>query len=70
MEKNYKGLGLKKINALLNLISHQPNIDKIYQYENKHEQAGIRNFTDPKSFLEYLSDMKNIYPSVKDCNLI
>lgn len=70
MEKNYKGLGLKKINALLNLISHQPNIDKIYQYENKHEQAGIKNFTDPKSFLEYLSDMKNIYPSVKDCNLI
>ena len=70
MEKNYRGLGLKKINALLNLISHQPNIDKIYQYENKHEQTGIKNFTDPKSFLEYLSDMKNIYPSVKDCNLI
>lgn len=70
MDKNYRGLGLKKINALLNLISHQPNIDKIYQYENKHEQAGIKNFTDPKPFLEYLSDMKNIYPSVKDCNLI
>ena len=52
------GFGSGKTNALLNLISHQPDIDKTYLYAkdpyeekyqlliNKREGAGIKHFND------------------------
>ena len=54
-----------KMNALLNLINYQPDIDKIYMYVkdpyeakyqhliNKREKVGIGYFNDPKAFMEY-----------------
>ena len=54
-----------KRNSLFNLISQQPNIEKIclyakdpyeakYQYlMNKQESAGLKHFNDSKAFIEY-----------------
>ena len=63
--------GSGKINALLNLTSNQPGIDKIYlhakdPYEakyhyliNKSEKVGLGHFNDPKTFIEYLNEMQD-----------
>ena len=65
--------GLGKTNALLNLISHQPDIDKVHlhtkdPYEakqqfsiNKPEKVHLRNFDDPKAFIKYSNNLDNIY---------
>ena len=67
------GSGLGKINALLNLIKSQPDIDKIYLYPKdpyeakyqylikKREKAGLDRFNDPKAFMEYSNDMLDVY---------
>ena len=67
------GSGSGKTNELLNLIENQPNIDEIYLYAkdpyeakyqyliNKREVVSIDNFNDPKAFIEYSFDMRNIY---------
>ena len=53
-----------KTNVLLDLINHQPNIDKIYLYVkdpyeakyqyliNKREKVGLNHFSDPKAFMQ------------------
>ena len=58
----------------------QPDIDKIYlhaknPYEakywyliNKREGVGIDHFNDPKAFIEYSSDMRNVYKNIDDYN--
>ena len=58
------GSGSGKRNSLFNLISQQPNIEKIYlntkdQYEakyqfliNKQERTGLKHFNDSKAFIE------------------
>ena len=63
------GSGSEKINALLNLINKQPDIDKVYlyakdPYEAKHQflinrgkSVGLEHFDDPKAFIEYSNDM-------------
>ena len=55
----------KETSATLNLITHQPDIDKINIYAknpyetkhqliiNKHEQIDIKHFEDSAAFLEY-----------------
>lgn len=60
---------IRKTNALLNLISCQPDIDEIYLYAkdsfeaqyqhflNKSESIDLRKCIDPKAFTEYSSDM-------------
>ena len=67
------GSGSGKTNVLLNLINHQPDIDKIYlhakdPYEakyqyliNKREKLGLDHFNDPKAFMEYSNDMQDAY---------
>ena len=57
----------EKTNALLNLISHQPDIDKIYLYAkelheaknqlliNKREGAGKKHFAGSKAFFISIS---------------
>ena len=66
------GSGSGKINALLNLIENQLDIDKICLYANDpykckyqylisiREKVGFKCFNDPKTFIEYSKDMRNV----------
>ena len=70
------GPGSGKANVLLNLIEHQPDIDKIYlhakdPYEAKYqylinirEKVGIDRLDDPKAFIEYSNDMRDVYKNI------
>ena len=74
------GSGSGKTYALLNLIEDQPYIDKIYLYAkdpyeakyqyliNKRESAGINHFSDPKAFIEYSNDMRDVYKNINYYN--
>ena len=74
------GSGSGKTNALLNLINNQPDIDKIYLYAkdpyeakyqyliNKREGVGINHFNDPKAFIEYSNDMRDVYKNINYYN--
>ena len=71
------GSGSGKRNALLNLISNQPDIDKIYLYAkdpyeaeyqyliNMREKAGLN---DSKAFMDYSNNMLNVYKNIEDYN--
>ena len=71
----------KKKNALLNVINNQPDIDKIYLYAkdpyeakyqfliNKRESAALKHFIDPKVFIEYSNDMKDVYKDINEYNI-
>ena len=73
--------GSGRTNALLNLINNQPDIDKIYLYAkdlyeakyqyliNKHEKVGLDNLDEHKAFIEYSSDMQDVYKNIEDYNL-
>ena len=64
--------GSEKINSLFNLISHQPDIDKIYLYAknpcevkyqlliNKQESTGLKHLNYSETVLEYSNDMDDI----------
>ena len=66
-------LDQEKTNALLNLILHQQDTDKIYLHtkdlnEPKHQllikkrkNTGIRHCNDPKAFIEYSNTMDDVY---------
>ena len=72
--------GSGKTNALLNLINNQPDIDKIYLYVkdpyeskynfliNKRESTGLKNFNDPKAFIEYSNNMQDVYKIIEEYN--
>ena len=74
------GSGFGKTNVLLNLIENQPDIDKIYLYAkdpyeakyqyliNKREGVGINHFNDPKAFIEYSNDMRDVYKNIDEYN--
>ena len=67
----------RKTNTLFNLISHQPDIGKIYLYAkdrhegkyqlliNKLECAGWKYCKDSKAFIEYSNDMDDIYENIE-----
>ena len=75
------GSGSGKTNALLNLKSNQPDIDKIYLYAkdpyeakyqyliNRCEKVGLNHFNDPKALIEYSNDMQDVYKNVEEYNL-
>ena len=75
----YSGSG--KTNTLLNVIIHQPDVDKIFLYAkdpykpkyqlliNKREKVGLKYLKDIKTFIEYLSDMQNVFKSIEEYNL-
>ena len=77
-----RGSGSGKTNALLNLINNQPDIDKIYLYAedlyeaqyqfliNKRESIALKDFNDPKAFIEYLNDMQDVYKDIDEYILI
>ena len=70
------GSGSGKINALLNLINNQLDINKIYLYAkdpykekyqfliNKREYTGVKHFNDPKYFIEYSNNMQDLYKNI------
>ena len=72
--------GSGRTNALLNLINHEPDIDKIYLYAkdpyeakyqliiNKRESTGLKYLNDSKGFTEYSSDMDDIYKNIEEYN--
>ena len=72
------GFGSGKTNVLLNLINHEPDIDKIYLYAkdhydtkyqlliNKGESTGLKYLNDSKAVIEYSNDMDNIYKNIEN----
>ena len=74
------GSGSGKTNALLNLINNQLDIDKIYLYAkdpyeaeyqyliNRREKIGLNHYDDPKAFMEYSSDMQDVYKNIENYN--
>ena len=74
------GSGTGKTNALLNLINNQQDIDKIYLYAkdpyedkyqyliNKRESVGLKQFSDPKAFIEYSNDIHDAYKNTDNYN--
>ena len=74
------GSGSGKTNVLLNLIENQPDIDKIYlhakdPYEakyqyliNKRESVGINHFDNPKAFIKYSNDIRDVYKNINYYN--
>ena len=74
------GSGSEKTISLFNLISQQPDIDKIYLYGknlnkaryqiliSKGESTGLKHFHDSKAFFEYLNDMDDIYKNIEEFN--
>ena len=75
-----EGSGSGKTNALRNIISRQPDIDKIYLYAkdphkakhqllfNNRQGAALKYFNDFKTFIEYLNDIDDIYENNKEYN--
>ena len=70
-----------KTNALLNLTNNQPDIDEIYLYakdpykakyqllNNKRENTGLEHINNPKAFVEYSDDMRDIYKNIEGYNI-
>ena len=75
-----KHSGSRKTNALLNLINNEPDIGKTYLYAkylheakyqlliNRTESTGLKYLNDSKAFIEYSSDMDDIYKNIERCN--
>ena len=72
------GSGSGKTNALLNLISQQDDVDKIYlhardlsepKYEffiKKREDVGIKHFNDPNAFIECSNTVDEVCENIDD----
>ena len=72
------GSGWGKTNVLLNLVNHEPDIDKIYLYVkdphkakyqlliNKRESTWLKYLNDSKAFIEYSSDTDDIYRNIEE----
>ena len=73
-----RGSGSGKTNTLLNLISQQDDIDKIYSYAKdlsepkyehllkKREDEGTKHFSDPNAFIECSNTMDGFYENIDD----
>ena len=67
-----EGSAFGKTNSLFNFVNHQPDIDKTYldakdPYEAKY-QFLIKALRDSKTFIEYSSDMNDIYKNIEEDN--
>ena len=74
------GSGSGKTNVLLNLIEKQPDIDRVYlyakdPYEAKYqylikirEKVGIDHHNDPRAYIEYSNDMRDVYKNINYYN--
>ena len=64
----------------MEVLIHQPCIDKIYLYTkdpyeakyqlliNKRESTGLKHLNDSKAFVEYSNDTDNIYENIEKYN--
>ena len=64
----------------MNSTENQPDIDKIYLYAkdsyeakhqyliNKREGVDINHFNDPKAFIEYSNDLRDVYENINYYN--
>ena len=71
------GSGPVKTNALLNLINHEPDINKMYLYAkdpnepkyqlliNRRKSTAFKYFNDSKAFIKYSNDMNDIYKNIE-----
>ena len=71
---------IRKTNALLNLIDHEPDIDTFYiyakdPYETKYQlliseggSTGLKYLNHLKSFMEYSNDMDDFYKKNEEYN--
>ena len=71
---------MEKTHLLFNLISHQPDNDKIYLYARhlyetkyqfliiKRKSVALKYFNNFKVFIEYLKDMDDIYKNIEEYN--
>ena len=69
-----------KTNALINLINHEPDIDKKFSYAedpseakyqlliNKRESTGLEYLNDSKAFIKYSNDVDYIYKNIEEYN--
>ena len=74
------GSGSGKTNVLLNLISQQDDIDKMYLYEKdssepkyeflikKREDAGTKHLNDSNAFIEWSNTMDDVYENIDEYN--
>ena len=74
------GSGTGKTNALLNLLAHQDDLDKIYLYAKdpyedkyqylikKRQDAGKKHVNNRNAFIEYSSDINDVYNNIDDYN--
>ena len=72
------GSGSGKTNALLILMNHEPDINKIYLYtkdpykpkhkllNNKREFTGLKYLNDSKDFIKFSNDMNDIYKNIEE----
>ena len=72
------GYGSGKINALINLINEQNDIDKMYIYAKdlsepkyeyfikKQKETGIKHLINPNTFIECSNSMDNVYENIND----
>ena len=64
-----RGSGSGKTNTLLNLISQQDDIDKIYRYKfliKKCEDAGIKHLNDSSAFVECSNTIDDVHENIND----
>ena len=78
---NNRRFRIWKTNALLKLITNQPDIDKMYLYAkdpheakyqfliNKREITELKHFKDPKAFIEYSNDIQDVYKNIDKYNV-
>ena len=69
-----------KTNALLDVINHEPDIYNFFLYAkdpceakyqlliNKRVSTGLKYSNDSKAFIEYSSDMDDIYKNIEEYN--
>ena len=74
------GFGSRKTNAGLNLINHEPDIDKIFLYANdpyeakyqllinKRNSTGLKYLNNLKALIEYSNDMDHIHKNIEEYN--
>ena len=74
------GAGFGKTNALLNLINHEPDIDKNVSFArdpyetkyhlliNKRVSTSLNYLNDFKAFIEYSNDKDEIYKNIEKYN--
>ena len=71
------GSGSRKTNVLLNIISHRPDIDKVYLYAKDPFEAkyqlltrllDLKHYNGSEVFIEYPNDMDYFYENIKEEN--